>query len=316
MNGLELDTDDAEDSVKGEDSESEQDKDEHRPLPTELKKRRSQEEHQFVNPSKKAVHAYGQSDSDDDSMQGESESDSGYSPPYHSNSSDQMSLASSFRPHTRHISKHTGEAPGDGLGFPLHARLTMELPMLVTEEPLDTQVPEHVRVAKEASAQDLAFYEEEPLWPEKSEEEESLMSHEGEPEQQAGPRTFSVWSQRPFVERLVEEAEMRDFSLMDGKPAFEALFEPWYEHSCEPVEPHPDKEEVHGVLTLQSHDLCQNRRRELGVHQLTDQDYQDMAHVFMHKLYGQPYSHYWHVEANEVGWLVGNSPPAPASKGV
>ena len=200
MNGLELDADAAEDSVKGEDSESEQDKDEHRPLPTELKKRRSQEEHQFVNPSKKAVHAYGQSDSDDDSMQGESESDSGYSPPYHSNSSDQMSLASSFRPHTRHISKHTGEAPGDGLGFPLHARLTMELPMLVTEEPLDTQVPEHVRVAKEASAQDLAFCEEELLWLEKSEEEESLMSHEEEPEQSLIPRTFSVWSQMPFVE--------------------------------------------------------------------------------------------------------------------
>ena len=43
MNGLELDVDAAEDSVKGEDSESEQDKDEHRPLPTELKRRRSQE---------------------------------------------------------------------------------------------------------------------------------------------------------------------------------------------------------------------------------------------------------------------------------
>ena len=83
------------------------------------------------------------------------------------------------------------------------------------------------------------------------------------------------------MEQLVEEAEMRDFSLMDGKPASEALFEPWYEHSCEPVEPHPHREEVHGVLALQYHDLCQNRRRELGVHQLTDQDYQDMAHVFM-----------------------------------
>ena len=88
---------------------------------------------------------------------------------------------------------------------------------------------------------------------------------------------------------------------MEGKPAFDALFEPWYEHSCKPVEPHPHREEVHGVLALQYHDLCQNRRSELGVHQLTDQDYQDMAHVFMHKLYGQPYSHYWHVAANEVG---------------
>ena len=107
--------------------------------------------------------------------------------------------------------------------------------MLVTGEPLENQVPEHVRVAKEASAQDLAFYEEEPLWPEKSKEEESLMSHDSELEETLAPRIFSVWSQRPFVEKLVEEAEMRDFSLMDGKPAFEALFEPWYEHSCEPV---------------------------------------------------------------------------------
>ena len=101
----------------------------------------------------------------------------------------------------------TGVAPGDGLGFPLHARLTMELPMRVTGEPLDTQVPDHVKVAKEASAQDLAFYEDEPGWPDKSDEEDSLMSDRMELEEPA-PQTYSVWSQRPFIESLVDEAEM------------------------------------------------------------------------------------------------------------
>ena len=114
-------------------------------------------------------------------------------------------------------------------------------------------------------------------------------------------KTYSVWSQRPFIESLVDEAETRDFSWMEGRPAFDALFDPWYAHSCQPVEHLPDRMEVYGVLALQFHDLCQTHKVNLGVNQLTDQDYQDMAHLFMHKLYGQPYSHYWHAEANEVG---------------
>ena len=112
---------------------------------------------------------------------------------------------------------------------------------------------------------------------------------------------FAVWTQRPLMEALEEQALQMDLRALPGRQAFAPLFNAWCANSCEPVAPLPDRGVFYGVMAMQYYEFCQQTQQERELEVLLDKDLEDLAHAFIDKLCGHPYSHYWHSEANAVG---------------
>ena len=90
-------------------------------------------------------------------------------------------------------------------------------------------------------------------------------------------------------------------AALPGQKAFAPLFNTWYEHTCGPVEPLPGRVVVYGVMAMQYYERCQQTLQDRELDVLLDKDLEDLAHTVVDRLYGAPYSHYWHAEANAVG---------------
>ena len=229
------------------------------------------------------------------------DTDSVYSPGKDSASADSpMSLTSLGIPtRTHHL-----EPPPPNHGFPQHSRLSLALTVVPPPEGQPPPSPPHVQFAWEASGRDLQGLDE-PMWvDEKDWDEQSKLSKGSMQRTPAGlhdPPSFSVWTQRPLMEALEEQALQTDMAVLPGRKAFDPLFNTWYEHVCAPVEPLPGREVVYGVMALQYYELCQKTRQDRELDVLLDKDLEDLAHAFMDRLYGVPYSHYWQAEANAVG---------------
>ena len=67
------------------------------------------------------------------------------------------------------------------------------------------------------------------------------------------------------------------------------------------MEPLPGRDVVYGVMAMQYYELYQQTLKDRELDVLLDKDLEDLAHAFIDRLYGHPYSHYWHAEANVVG---------------
>ena len=110
-------------------------------------------------------------------------------------------------------------------------------------------MPTHVQLAWEASGRDLQGLDE-PMWvDEKDWDEQSKLSKgslQVKPAVLHAPPPFSVWTQQSLMETLEEQALQMDMAALPGRKAFVTLFNTWYEHTCEPVEPLPGRAHVGG----------------------------------------------------------------------
>ena len=156
-------------------------------------------------------------------------------------------------------------------GFPQHSRLSLALPIVRPKEGHNTLMPTHVQLAWEASGKDLQGQPEETMWVDETAWDDQSKLSKGSlqlmPAVLHAPPPFSVCTQRSLLETFEEQASQRNMAALPGRKAFVPLFNTWYEHTCEPVEPLPSRDVVYGVMAMQYYELCQQTRqdRDLGV---------------------------------------------------